>query len=175
MAKITQQAYNDRFKRLSGESDSFGETNDCSVIAISLLCDVSYDVAHRALAASGRKEKRGARMPIIRRAILALGMNIQNVDSKSAIGKYPGCHVSLKSVTTHHPARFNKAWKDGCAYMFVTAHHCLAVVDGVVQDWSANRALRVTEILQIINPKAVAVKCESAPEIKPTVAEQVEF
>ena len=48
-----------KYKALDAISDSMGETNDCSVKAVAMFCNVRYTEAHRALAVVGRKKGRG--------------------------------------------------------------------------------------------------------------------
>ena len=40
---------------------SFGknENNDCAVVAVAIVCGVSYDVAHAELKRCGRKDRKG--------------------------------------------------------------------------------------------------------------------
>jgi hypothetical protein len=60
-------------------------------------------------------------------------------------------HSNLKGITSHHPARFPKVWKDGKRYLAYTSKHAFAIVDGVTQDWSARTALRVTGMFEIVD------------------------
>ena len=66
------------------------------------------------------------------------------------ISQYPSAHQILKTVTTHHPKRFNKVWKDGKRYLMLTTNHALAIVDGVTHDWSASKPLRAVGLFEII-------------------------
>lgn len=47
-----------RAQRKRSEGGPGGKGRDCAVIAIALACDVTYDKAHEALAAAGRRDGR---------------------------------------------------------------------------------------------------------------------
>lgn len=138
---------------LTPERQKCEEYMDCSVVAISIACGVSYREAHAALKAQGRKD--GHRTPdaFSARAIEALGFRIRvwlYSEMKGMIKTYPGSHKGLSSITTHHLRRFPEAWKKaGSNLIFITRGHMLAVKDHAVQDWSINRRLPVIKIWEV--------------------------
>lgn len=151
MARIARVNKDHRYVAALHASIARGEKNDCSVVAFSIVADVSYDEAHKAMKRQGRRDHAGmyyCEAGMVRE-LRALGLNVSRIDPEDFIRQYPGNHKSLKSVTTHHPARFKKVWSDGATYLFFTADHVAAVVDGNCCDWSIDRALRVTEIYKI--------------------------
>jgi hypothetical protein len=150
MARINATAKTDIFHSLSAAAASIGETNDCSVKAVAAVCGVDYLVAHEAMRKQGRKNRKGAMTWDIKQAVSSLGFVTQKIPSNEFIGRYPGNHKKLKSVTSHHPDRFNKVWADGNTYLVFTARHVLAVVNGINHDWSKGRALRATMILKVV-------------------------
>jgi len=133
------------------------EQGDCAVIAVAMACNVSYEDAHTALARYGRKFGQGTPTHIIWAAMRALGKDVRALSSRQFINEYPRPHNTLRGVTSHHPRRFAKVWKDGQTYLFLTASHILACVDGQVHDWSVNRALRVNVVYQVIDLPAKPV------------------
>ena len=156
MPRIKQVMGTQEYASLS--SDPFRlanrEANDCTVVAISIACHVTYDVAHAALAAQGRKNGRGTFAHQQKAAIESLGYEITTeIWSKSGrqqiIDLYPGSHKKLQNITTHHPRRFHAAWKQFCGDRVVLLYskgHVSAVKDGQLHDWAINRALRVKKI-----------------------------
>lgn len=151
MGKIKCLTKPDEFIRVEAASLEFGETNDCAVIAVAIACGVPYAKALETLRSIGRKPRRGASDTKIVQALRLLGKRTMVMDKISIIrSHYPGIHGKvLKSITTHHPARFPKVWKDGNTYLFHTTNHVLTVINGVTQDWSADRAMRVVRVVKV--------------------------
>jgi len=138
-----------KFESLELMARSMGETNDCSVKAVALACNVRYEDAHRALARQGRKNRRGSSTSAILRAIKSLGFTAHWIPDQHFINQYPKSHQILKGCTTHHPERFNKVWADGETYVMFTSCHVLTIVDGVNHDWTKGRAKRSQGIYQV--------------------------
>lgn len=131
------------------------ETNDCTVIAAVKACGVDYATAHAALKKQGRVEGKGTSRSQLNRAIEALGFKIEHRSAMTFISRYPGCHsIALRNVTTHHPHRFNKVWKDGRTYLIYTRNHVAAVIDGLNTDWCRAKAHRVEAIYEITKTEA---------------------
>ena len=150
MAMIKATPRTEQFNALCNSTAAYGEKNDCSVKAVALVCGVSYDEAHAAMAAQGRKKGRGAQTSSIELAVIALGKKIEVVNPKHIIAQYPGVHKNLQNVTTHHPARFPDAWKNGGTYLAYIRGHVLAIVDGVVHDWTVGRSKRIYRIREVV-------------------------
>lgn len=130
-------------------SAGLGETNDCTVRALSIAAGISYEEAHALLAAEGRKNGKGIYFKSMFIPILArLGFHAQRVALHEIIATYPGVHSGLKSVTTHHPARFAKVWPKGTFMMF-TPRHVLTIKDGVNHDWTKGRAIRAESLWRV--------------------------
>jgi hypothetical protein len=117
MARIKKTAKSEKYFDMIKKSDNLSEANDCTVKAIALACDVSYEAAHTALKTFGRKHGRGTSISIMEKACRMLGFKMVYVDRDHFIKQYPKAHQILKSITTHHPERFNKIWKDGHNYI----------------------------------------------------------
>lgn len=128
---------------------SKNERNDCTVVAVAAACEVPYDVAHAAMAAEGRKPRRGALWCRTHSAIRALGFELAQCHAIEFISKYPKAHQVLRSVTTHHPDRFKQVWADGNTYLVHVTGHVLTVKNGVNMDWSRGRALRAIAIYRV--------------------------
>lgn len=150
MARINTSIRTGEFNQLVAASNAMGENNDCSVKALALACGVEYEVAHRAMAAHGRVNGRGARHGEIIKAVAALGFKAEHQNYWNFIDKYPKGHREvLRNVTTHHPARFNKVWADGNTYLMFTKGHVLTVINGTNHDWTNGRAMRAVSIYKV--------------------------
>ena len=140
------------FRNLMSEQIKHGETNDCSVKAVAVVCGVSYAVAHEALRVAGRKNRKGAYTGQIHNAMAALGKKVVRVSMVDIIAQYPKGHCDvLKSITTHHPARFNKVWANGKTYIGYTKSHVAAIVDGTNHDWTVGRAKRLISLYEVVD------------------------
>ena len=142
--KYPAEAYATRRK----ESETHGEHNDCSVIAVSVACGITYQEAHKAMAEQGRKNNDGSNPTSILKAIRMQGFHTESVEPCEIIDRYPGVHSGLRHITTHHPERFAKHWPSG-TYVVFTRGHVAAIVDGVTVDWTHGRARRVKMIYKI--------------------------
>lgn len=126
------------------------ERNDCAVRALAIACDVSYDEAHSACAAAGRKWRSGIRLDQIIAAGRKLGFEIRLFNDKEASDFADALNsnrVPVGSITLRHPAKYPGVWKDGRSYILSTARHVAPCVNGAVIDEFANTKRRVLEIL----------------------------
>lgn len=105
---------------------------------------------HRALKSRGRRDNRGATLWQMKLACKDLGFEMEAVANKNFLDKYPKSGKNLKNITTNHPEKFNKVWKDGKNYIFSTAKHVAAVIDGVNHDWTVGRYLRVQTVFEVV-------------------------
>lgn len=150
MPKIKTSIRTDEFVQLSQQAQAMGEKNDCSVKAVALATGVSYERAHAALAAEGRKSGKGAYTQAILRAIEACGKKHQRMPIDLIIKMYPKGHRDvLKNVTTHHPARFPGVWQDGHTYVMFTKRHVCTIINGTNHDWTNGRAMRAISVYRI--------------------------
>lgn len=149
-AAKTQLPKHPLFREICHASNAIGEHNDCSVKAVAILTDTPYEIVHQRMAIAGRKSRRGTPMGITGGVITSLGYRWLETDPQTFINQYPKSHQILKGVTSHHPERFNKVWKNGKRYLLFNNSHALAVVNGETIDWSQGRALRIKYIWEII-------------------------
>lgn len=149
----------EEFIKLSGQSMLAGERNDCSVKAVAVALDISYNEAHDLCCLAGRKHGEGMYTKDILAAIQRSDkyLTMTSVLPVEMIARYPKGHRDvLRNVTTHHPSRFKDNWPEG-VYLLFSRHHVTAVVDGVVHDWAKGRALRVNKIYQIFRKRHIVV------------------
>jgi len=110
-------------------SDEMGETNDCSVKALAVICDLTYEVAHAAMAAIGRSFRKGQRPE---KAIEAQGWELWRL-------------MSIKSKTIRTLERELAASYGGLKVLIYCSkgRHVLAWDGKMIADWSGGRQQRV--------------------------------
>lgn len=174
MARINNIEVTPAYAAVVGAAATKGEDNDCAVRAISILSGLSYETVHDAFIAAGREVGKPTPWTVITAACAALGVTLKEVKPERTadiIASYPGVHSALKSITTHHPVRFPKAWADQPAVMMDTGGHVAAFKDGQLHDWSVNRAMRVKKLWTVTGGKAVVAPAPVAVEAPAPTAE----
>ena len=121
------------YQKVSRLSEMVRENNDCSVRAVSILCDVPYKVAHRALQWVGRKNRKGASKLQIEWAIEKLGFCTEEVQT------YSSTVAQLES---------DPNVQKGYYYVLVKGH-IASVVNGQVEDWTRGRRHRVLTVSRV--------------------------
>ena len=162
MARIKTDGASDKYASIRKEQMSLGlrETNDCAVVAVAAIMDVSYEVAHATLKSFGRKDRRGTNTSITLSAIEHLGgtisprIDVTTKAYKDIIASYPAPHNNLASITTHHPERFAKVWPQG-RFLMRTRGHILAIVDGKNCDWTKGKAKRANTMWLVTLPTTI--------------------
>ena len=114
-------------------SEALGETNDCSVKALSVALGVSYDVAHSALRARGRKERRGVQMRAIHGAAADLGYKLVPV----TLPWVKRCKTAI-TLAANLPSRGR--------FLVDMPRHVAGCAAGKVLDWTEGRRKRVVTI-----------------------------
>lgn len=147
--KNSKRVITETHKKMNAETIANGENNDCAIRAIALATGTEYRTVKAKLAEAGRKPRRGTYSHQSFAVLGDLGFKATLVNPRTFIDRYPGIHATHKNVTTHHPARFNKVWKDGKTYLMQVKGHILCVKDGENQDWSAANNMRATAIWEI--------------------------
>jgi len=133
MAKITK-GYNMRtFKELYKIGKQYyKDSNFCTIIAISSVCDISFGKARAKMMDKGRLQGKGALQYQYHRVIEDRGFNVDPVYG------YEG----------HHVRTMGKKLGKG-KFLVNVRGHVLAVVDGVINDWTEERSLRVREVYKV--------------------------
>lgn len=132
------------FQEVQRESQAIGETNDCTVKAVSIACQVPYSEAHQYLKSLGRKNRRGHHWQ-------ANGIGYAEALHKIGV---EGVEVGFRSKTVKTLAReLTKGH-----YMVKVKGHVLAIVDGKVEDWTEGRQHRVLKVMRIKNPRLQKVE-----------------
>lgn len=148
MPRATQPLFRHaEYDSLRAASD---ERADCAVVAVAAATGATYATVKAIMAAFGRKANKGTAMEITRATLTHFGRSLRRVDPQHFISRYPGGHVRLRSVTTHHPDRFPRVWADGKTYLMRTRQHILCIKDGRNLDWTRGRAIRAHDILEVV-------------------------
>lgn len=132
MPRATPAPKTSMFNAMQSQANAAKERADCAVKAVAIATNTDYNVVLAMMNKAGRKSGRGTPWYVIWETLNQLGFKATQVNVRDEfISKYPRSHQILKSVTTHHPDRFNKVWANGKTYLMCTKDHILAVVDGV--------------------------------------------
>lgn len=122
-----------RYDAIRSSEAAKGERNDCTVIAAALATGESYEDAHAALELFGRKPGHGTSIHSTLRALDLLGYRHNRVQFEPA---------SVQTIARQLDPK--------ARYVVFTSNHALAVVDGVVEDWSARRKHHVQSVYEVI-------------------------
>lgn len=134
------------YERLNKAIGNTREKQDCPVVAVSLLCDVSYNDARIALKRVGRRKNCGISNYM---GFLSVFEQFnKNLVQLNSLQVYPiksngnrGCYTPISIV---------KAFPKG-KYLLITRNHAIALIDGVVQDWSVNNRLHIKKIYAVLD------------------------
>lgn len=123
---------------LVNRANELGEDNDCTVKALAIVTDSSYDEAHATLKARGRKKGKGTNMGQWLPAVEDLGHHYVKVT-----GHFEG--KTVNSIESELP-------KGKKFYILVRGHLC--AFDGTeVVDWTQGRRHRVTAVYHVAKKK----------------------
>ena len=130
------------YNALKYQSALRNENKDCGVIAAALACRVPYEVAHAALKAHGRPDRKGTYVDKnLIPAVQSLGLKVTQVTQYL---KPNGSHYTPITVVD----KLSRGY-----YICVTVDHLFAVVNGQVLDWVAGKKNRIIRIYQVTKPR----------------------
>ena len=151
MPRAAQAPKTSLFSAMQAQASAAREHADCAVKAIAIATNTDYDVVLAEMTRRGRKAGKGTPWWVIWETLETFGYKAKQVDvRREFIDNYPKGHQILKSVTTHHPDRFNKVWANGKTYLLCTRNHILAVVDGVNHDWTRGTARPAWAVYEVV-------------------------
>ena len=117
-------------------SAKHGETNDCTVKALTAATGLTYDECHAALAKTGRKNRKGCHWFIQGpKAAEALGFKMRRMDRNE---------YSAKTMITAERDRKLRTGNFVCQ----VSRHVAAVIDGEVIDWSQGKRKRIQDVYE---------------------------
>ena len=120
-----------KYEQLKGLAER--DRRDCGVISISVLANVPYQDAYAACELAGRIKNHGMRIHQILDALSMLNKKYIMVEDFPFYPK--GCT----------PRQFVKYYPTG-KYLCTTRNHALAVIGGVVEDYSANGKRKILKV-----------------------------
>ena len=131
--------YTEKYRQLLSASDVMQEDQDCSVMAIAVIGDLSYHDAHCLLEMLGRKHRRYVCHYQTREALEFLDLETEDQTKL--------WRDTLGGRTVRTLARVMKGQKG--KWLVRTAHHVFAMEDGEVHDWTARRLHRIQMVLEV--------------------------
>ena len=113
-----------------------GETNDCGVRALALVCGIPYQTARLALRTHGRKPCDG----------------VYTFQLDKALTEFckpkPRRFVYQSNGRQYTPISIAKAYPKG-RFLLYSSGHVMAMVDGKILDWADGRRLRIKAIQEV--------------------------
>jgi hypothetical protein len=119
--------YGSEYKGIRPEGNK--DRNDCTVVAVSVLCDIPYEEASAKLAAVGRIRNKGLAPHLYQKVMNELGFVIRR--------------LSVKSKTVRTLERELAANYGDCRCMIHIRRHVLAWNGREIVDWSKDRQHRI--------------------------------
>jgi hypothetical protein len=148
--------------RVEQASTQLGETNDCSVRALALVLDVSYETAHQALAVAGRARRDGVSLYAVEAAARSLGFQVRRRYSAARLRLETGATCR---ITTADPGLEPEAWAHLPDMMLSCPEHVAAFVGGRVEDWTSDRNAPILEALEFWQPTTRISLGEELPPV----------
>lgn len=121
-------------------AQKLGETNDCTVKALAISAQISYGKAHFIMGSVGRKDKKGANMRQIVAALNKIRVTPLDKSDIKVARQELGRRVTPKTFAKLHPTG---------SYYCVTCSHAIAIRNGVVEDWTAERKHQIIAYVKV--------------------------
>jgi len=112
-------------------SNAYGETNDCSVIALAMATDVDYETAHSAMERNGRVDG-----------------DVAYIDSSLRAARDLGWHPTQVQIKSKTVATAERELSHG-RFLVCVRGHILAIVDGVCHDHTRQSRKRITTVYRL--------------------------
>lgn len=136
---------------MSESSRSHGETNDCTVRALTVVTGLPYDVCHAQLAKQGRKPRKGVHWFIEGpKAAEALGCKMRKMSRNE---------YSAKTMIT---AARDRKLANG-RFAVLVRGHVAGMIDGDVVDWSDGRRHRIQAVYEVTGQAVAPVSPNAGP------------
>ena len=117
------------------------ETNDCSVIAVSIVARTTYKASHAACNANGRRNKKGMYTGSIIATVRSLGFSVEPVK-----------RLTQKNGSKFTPKTIGDKLKKGYFLCFCNGH-VFAMVNGDVEDWTNGRQHHIKEAYKVVRTR----------------------
>lgn len=116
-----------------------GAHNDCTIVALGLLCNIPYLDAFAAGELVGRKYNHGLTVPAVLKMFEILDTPLCKIDDDRLYNDN-GNRLTCRSV--------GRYFGDG-RYLVLLRAHALALIDGQVEDWTKGRCHRIESMYRI--------------------------
>lgn len=128
---------NAKWSEINVKTIEHNEYRDCTVIALTVVTGLDYDVCHAQLKKQGRKNRKGCHWMIEGpKAAQALGFNMRRM--------MPSEYRAKTMIT----AETDPALRNG-NYAVLVRGHVAGMIDGKVIDWSAGRRHKVQAVYHV--------------------------
>jgi hypothetical protein len=128
------------------------DNNNCTVVTLSVIANMSYEEAQKACAEHGRKKNKGMSML----QILKCYKNFVNLD-RDPLSLYRGKTVARLMSS-------EKSFMQGKTIVIVTSTHIFAVVNGEIQDWMTEGRRHRIDNVYVVHQKVRKFKNQSGSE-----------
>lgn len=136
---------------MSAKASAKGETNDCTVRALTASTGLDYDVCHAQLRKQGRKNRKGCHWYIEGpKAAEALGYTMRQLER------------SEYSAKTMISAERDRKLRNG-NFVVLVRGHVAALLDGKVVDWSQGRRHRIKAVYEVTKNAHAPTPAPAAP------------
>lgn len=141
------------YETLSEKTKEYGERNDCSVKAVALTLNTSYEDAHTILKEHGRKDYRGVLLNTIYETLRSRGFEIESVEIPKGVTTINSFekHILKGKFDTSKPI------------LVLTSSHIVTFIDGVCQDYTSGRRHRIINIDRIIPTDQAVYTVDTPP------------
>jgi len=133
---MNKPKHSDLFQLLCKSSNSRGEKKDCSVKALAVVADLTYDAAHLLMAKMGRKNGDGAHTGQSLAALKELGKTYDDVTDRAMFAE-------IKTIKSLQKLGLNGK------YLITVSGHILAMKGGEIHDWTNDRQHRIKKIYRV--------------------------
>lgn len=133
--------YAEKFPKLMRKMQEHGETNDCGVKCLAIVCRTNYENAHRVAQKMGRKPRKGT--PWNWQTLRLAGNELGYV--------FKPCRADLHGKTITTAAR--DLQRGYYAVLVSRGRHVVAVHNGQIHDWTEGRRHRVYAVWKVEKAK----------------------
>ena len=145
------------YKNVRPSREHFGETNDCSVIAVSIVTNESYEKALHVLDHNGREFRKGSYPDQQQAALRDLGYEKATISGYTLLkywnlftggrpNRKPDAHDKLYRTFTIKNLVENPELLDGATALVRVKGHVAAWKNDQLEDWSKTTKMRIREI-----------------------------
>jgi hypothetical protein len=131
------------------------ESNDCTVRALANVLGAPYKLAHRIMAAAGRKQNHGMRFDDWHPVYTRLGLRLVSLHGTTKGARYASYKLGIRPAAGTTLANLLPSLQKG-RYLLKYSGHVFAVIDGKVLDYGDNPAgTRIQAVYKLDNQAVI--------------------